>query len=97
MLIGADGVGSKKLEKWFLLWSGVGVVKGKDDDGEINSRIDGVGVENNLAGVMSEGVGKNAGVDNIWIVASPFKSRMGEMGVKLAKLALEDDIESLFI
>ena len=74
--MGADGVGSKKLEKWFL-WSGV--LK-RNEDGEINS-TDGVG--NSLAGVMPEGVGKNAGVDNTCTVASPFKSRMGEIGVKL--------------
>lgn len=74
--MGADGVGSKKLEKWFL-WSGV--LK-RNEDGEITS-TDGVG--NNLAGVIFEGVGKNAGVDNTSTVASPFKSRMGEIGVKL--------------
>ena len=51
----------------------------RNEDGEITS-TDGVG--NNLAGVIiSEGVDKNAGVDTMSKVASPFKSRMGDMGV----------------
>ena len=51
----------------------------RNEDGEITS-TDGVG--NNLAGVIiSEGVDKNAGVDTMCTVASPFKSRMGDMGV----------------
>jgi hypothetical protein len=74
IFMGADGVGSKKLEKCFL-WSGV--LK-RGEDGEINS-TDGVG--NSSIGFKSEGVGKNSGVDNTFTVASPFKSRMGEMGV----------------
>ena len=50
----------------------------RNEDGEITS-TDGVG--NSLAGVISEGVDKNAGVDTMCTVASPFKSRMGDMGV----------------
>ena len=42
--------------------------------------------------VWIAGVGQNAGVDNTFTVVSPFKSRMGEMGVKLE---LEEVIESL--
>jgi len=54
-------------------------VLNRNEDGEITS-TDGVG--NNLAGVIiSEGVDKNAGVDTMFTVASPFKSRMGDMGV----------------
>jgi hypothetical protein len=83
--MGADGVGSKKLEKCFL-WCGV--LK-RNEDGEIDS-TDGVG--NSLAGVIPEGVGKNAGVDTTSTVASPFMSRMGEIGVKME---LEEVIESL--
>jgi hypothetical protein len=45
---------------------------------------DGDGVGNSLIGFkLDEGVIMNEGVDNTSTVASPFKSRMGEIGVKL--------------
>jgi hypothetical protein len=44
---------------------------------------DGDGVGNSTIGFKLEGVVMNEGVDNTSTVASPFKSRMGEIGVKL--------------
>jgi len=45
---------------------------------------DGDGVGNSLIGFkLDEGVVMNEGVDNTSTVASPFKSRTGEIGVKL--------------
>ena len=44
---------------------------------------DGDGVGNSLIGFKLEGVVMNEGVDNTSTVVSPFKSRTGEIGVKL--------------
>ena len=44
---------------------------------------DGDGVGNSTIGFKLEGVVMNEGVDITSTVASPFKSRMGEIGVKL--------------
>jgi hypothetical protein len=62
----------------------------RNEDGEITS-TDGVG--NNLAGVIiSEGVDKNAGVDTMMsTVASPLKSRMGDMGVLEEVIKLREE------
>ena len=53
----------------------------RDEDGEINT-TDGDGVGNSSIGFKLEGVVMNEGVDNTSTVASPLKSRTGEIGVK---------------
>ena len=50
---------------------------------------DGDGVGNSSIGFKLEGVIVNEGVDNTSTVASPFKSRTGEIGVKLELESIE--------
>jgi hypothetical protein len=50
---------------------------------------DGDGVGNSTIGFKLEGVVMNEGVDNTSTVASPLKSRTGEIGVKLELESIE--------
>ena len=53
-------------------WMEMGVMGGKSCVGSMGSSFN----------VLTAGVGQNAGVESTLMVVSPFKSRMGETGVK---------------